>query len=337
MRHNAGQETKVPAPFLRDVLDSHFNSIQEGALEKNLGDGFLLKKNGLYRAIRQEAQRIGIGYTLDDFCDYHAYPMLALPEILVQKKVPYFDNVTSLVRLELKNPGAFRMGEIPMRKANYVFHESCHLIAENRMSPLIGTFGAKPEQNRAFVLLLGESFANACEALGNMFIESDMQSYLYAHNSYIHLAEETVDLQRFALKELGSERLFKFVFFSYVCSNFLLSEITADHLAPMLLICGSETNQSSEAKEKLLKLFNISTKLSLQFRTLTNSFFFKAYGLGTDHEELLQFSFLKIFAKNESAIRVVDGLARLFSEIFLSGAAQVQDSNFLGADQIARE
>lgn len=151
---------------VHEILELHNSVNNTAVLSKSIGDGFLFVNNPLYRNIRKEYLERGYTLTTEDFCHYVSMPFLSLDEILKQKKVPYFDNVTPIEFIEKTHPKLFRCEEIIKPKTNHVLHESSHCLAEEFLKSVnINVQHLSREQNITLKMIMAEAFANTVESV----------------------------------------------------------------------------------------------------------------------------------------------------------------------------
>lgn len=110
---------------LNQLLQSHGAFEQAEGLPGNLGDGYLLTHNRIYKNIRKAAK--GLQFKFADQPDnfYQALPLSQLDNLMAKKTIPYTDNVSVLKYLETNAAGRFYWDDVTDNlKKNYLFHES---------------------------------------------------------------------------------------------------------------------------------------------------------------------------------------------------------------------
>lgn len=121
----------VPLELLLRI-DNHFPSAN--ALACVLGDRYLYAGSEIFARIRNTVLKDGYSFVEREsplWHDYLAFPLLSLHDIIGQKAIPYFENV-SVIRRTVDRQNSI---EFPLRfllstlKKNYVLHESSHCVA----------------------------------------------------------------------------------------------------------------------------------------------------------------------------------------------------------------
>ena len=281
------------------ILDLHSSVQNPSVLTKSIGDGYLFQNNPLYKKLRTEFMSYNYKFTTEDFCHYVAMPFLSLPEILKQKKVPYFDNVTPIQYIEKTHPKKFRCEEIIKPKTNHVLHESAHCVAEEYLKKMVIKIDfLSGEQNLTLKMIMAESFANTIESVCNYWNTTPELRLLFEMNSYIihykkisHALKETIDL-------IGVKNSFDLVYISYLCSNFLLNEISPSEFNKIITAYFDPATTELILKNKsTARIFNHAFELSMDFRLQTTGFYCQMAGLKTDIFKLVDIDLVTLFSK----------------------------------------
>jgi hypothetical protein len=168
------------------VLDSHNKFVNCSPLKDNLGDGYLFKHNIIFRNFRELVDKLGFQFTKDDFCNYTAFSLAALPKILSQSRIPYFDNVSVMNELENKKPGVITdIGWCQSLQGNHILHESAHGVAEHLFTnEVCAGPGLADHRWKLVRALLGEATANTAEVVGSLYAETAIHQCFYSKASY---------------------------------------------------------------------------------------------------------------------------------------------------------
>lgn len=284
-------------PFLREILLAHDAPPPSQMLPNCIGDGYLLQNNLLYRGVREWFLALGFQYYLADSGGYTICPLAVLPALVRDGKVPYFENIPLLREIEANAPSAFRLGDIPQFRLNYLLHESAHCIAHRVIQKCRGPDSSADaiERDIALGALLGESFANACEAMGIIYAESEIHYSVYALNSYVVFKQELRQDMIYAVERLGFKAAFQALVLSFLFSNFLFEELTPRGADLILSLCAPGTKRAKRSEiEKLHRFIQLGFRLKEKFRVGTARFYFRTLGIETELFQLLDFKFLQI-------------------------------------------
>ncbi len=284
-----------------EILKLHDSVQNPNILAKSIGDGFLFKNNDLYQKLRCEFTRLGYRFTTDDFCHYVAMPFLSLPEILKQKKVPYFDNVTPIQYIEKSYPKKFKCEEIIKPKTNHVLHESAHCIADEYLKEIhIKAHFLSKEQTATLQMIMAESFANTIESVCNYWNTTAELRLFYEMNSYIIHYKKISQALKESVELIGLKNTFHLVYISYLCSNCLLNEISQSKFNQLITTYFDPSTVDLIFKNKsVLKLFNHAFELSMDFRLQTTGFYCQMAGLKSDIFKLVDIDLVMLIAETD--------------------------------------
>jgi hypothetical protein len=298
---------------LKELLDVHQAYSQETPLSGVLGDGYLYANNRVYRNIRDCAIRIGIEYTAEDFCNYRVLPLAALPEILARNKVPFHDNVTPLTRVSKSRAGQLQMSEFPaLRPTNYLMHESAHCIGASILGKELNFSGTNSPE-AVLKILMGESFANTVEALANAYVDSEVHSETMRLNSYLWYGMGPRRKTTWELLDiLGPKNGFRFLFVSFLFSNFCYQELKPKGVRLIHSLVAPEISLNPVRLGVLRRASELAFELNKDFRTTTAKFYFQFLGSEIPLEELLNFNFLSRIFKDERLLAALDLMADMF-------------------------
>ncbi len=303
---------------LNQLLQSHGAFEQAEGLPGNLGDGYLLTHNRIYKNIRKAAKDLHYKFVDQPDNFYQALPLSQLDNLMAKKTIPYTDNVSVLEHLETTAPGRFYWDDVTDNlKKNYLFHESCHAVAKdltrqfkNEKDP------ADDLANRILSILLEESFANTCELLGVAEAKDQTHRIFYEQNSYICMFSDRT-LIHSALLEIGDTRVFMFFVLAYLHSNFLHQSLDEHALARILILLQKSSNPTStrplEPKQiKALKaLGKIAFQLNPRFREVTTGFYLRLNGINGNLKTILNFDFLHLIESKEGSQKLLAAMAGL--------------------------
>ncbi len=300
-----------------EILNLNRSSQNLRTLHKAIGDSFLFEHNTLYKNIRIEFLKFGYSFTTEDFCHYVAMPFLSLPEILKQKKVPYFDNTTPLQLIEKAHPQKFRCEEIIKPKTNHMLHESSHCLAEEYLKKIALKIDfLSKEQNLTLQMIMAESFANTVESVCNYWNTTAEQRLLFEMNSYVihykkisQALSETIDL-------MGIKNTFAFIYISYLCSNCLLNEISQNQFTKLVQsFFDSDISEIILKNKSCLKIFNHAFELSMDFRLQTTGFYCQMAGLKADLFKLVDIDLVMLMTKTRTVQNFLSQSEHLMSNI----------------------
>jgi hypothetical protein len=288
-------------PRLKSILAEHKKYRPRHTLPGNLGDGYLLEHNPVYRAVREESIGAGFRFSPKRFHDYDVLPLTQLPRILKSRTIPYRDNVRPLVEVERRAPGALDWDQIPKLRPNHVFHESAHALARTITRRHLGR--PRGERELALQLLLEESFANAVESLANVYAESPLHNEFLYKNSYIMEKPAIREKIRKALAAHPVETALKTLILSFLHANFVQTHDASrawSRIKPLLPAKGLAV---------LRPVFRIGFDLDPRFTLFTNAFCLRLEGIKTELLDLLDFDFVEYFVKRDAHSRALDQLS----------------------------
>ncbi len=277
------------------LFEEH-RKFQAQGLTENLGDGYLMAHNGVFKRVRQKASAYGYRFSSNRDEAYETFPLVRLESVIEKKIFPYSNNVVALESLTPAALDVLTWEDIDGNlKKNFVFHEACHGVvrafAKESFEPL-----GKPrdlDSSRAFALrmLLEESCANACELFGVTEANDQLHRIFYEMNSYVCEFESRTNLKN-AMASIGPSLVVKFMVLSYMQANFLRDGISDSQFKDMITFVTSE--RLDPAKLKTLRAISkIAFNLSERFRLQTTSFHLRINGIMTPSEDLFDYDFLR--------------------------------------------
>ncbi len=241
-----------------------------GALPGAFGDSYLYRYNPVYRSIRDAALNLGYVFSSADtplWRDYQSMSLLVLHRILTDRIIPYSDTATTVRRVLEANPRTFFSPRffVANLKPNRAFHESAHCVAHSVLDRMCKELrSVEPCDSRRFVLesIFAESFANTVEYLGSARRHMPISdAVFYTLNSYYWPGRKRAKLVNDTAIEVGAERLFGLVFFSYFEANLTAQPMT-----------DSTCNRIAQAADCVLGQIPIAKKIAATCFTLNIGF-----------------------------------------------------------------
>lgn len=292
---------------LKKILAEHHRCKPSGYLSDNLGDGYLIQFNPVFRNIRKASIDAGVIFVSNRFEGYDVLPLVQLPKILETKSVPYAPNVQVLDEIEKQLPDYFQLGQLPPLKANYVMHESAHVLArmirvrhlsELKIDSTIGHAKIlNAERRLALAIMMEEAFANSTESLLSLASTSPVHDQFVLKNAYVHETPEMRKYLRNSVSKFGFEVVFRLVLMSFVHANFLKTKINPkdfDRVLRFAFRCDQKKIASMDPKShrELKEVFMGGMDLDPLFTGLTNSFCLRFMGIKTQLPHLFEFDFM---------------------------------------------
>lgn len=277
------------------LLEKH-NKFKDRGLSFNLGDGFLVSNNRIYRNVREATSKYGFVFEADKNPAYETFPLLQLENILSSKRLPYSNNVIPLEVLSPQSREKLTWEDLDGNlKKNFLFHESCHGIARHFADKIMGqwpTPDSLPNQRMfAFRTLVEESCANACELFGALDAADQTHRIFFEMNSYICHFEIRSQLNKIA-NEIGGQETLKFIIICYLYSNFLYSHLD-DRQMPQILKLVTEKTIANDQIKTLRSIGKVAFLLSERFRFQTTEFQLRLAGIETPIQDLFDFDLMK--------------------------------------------
>ena len=302
---------------LKSILESHRQFTKGNAFPDNLGDGYLLEHNLIFRNIRTAALKLGVKFTSKRFHEYDVLPLTQLPKILAANTVPYMPNVVALEEIEKAVPGHFEMNDTPPLKANYILHETAHCVAHQlRLRYWKDPQGKSMEAQRemAWLILFEEAFANASDSLMNAFSDTKIQDDFLMRNTYIFERPNTRKNMKTAIKLIGLDGTFKLILISFLYANFQKSKIAFPEFRRIMLVA---TNQDLELVDSLnvkdvnllRQVFQGGLDLDPMFTVRTNGFCLQIMGITANPKNLYSYDFLAHLEKEPKLVQCLEQMA----------------------------
>ena len=285
------------------LLEIHNQNPHEQGLPLNLGDGYLIKNNILFAAVRKGVTTLNYKYSTDMSPSYLALPLSQLESILKTKTIPYIDNVSVLKEVESKIRNTTEWDEVTDNlKRNQLFHESCHAIVRHFSDKL---YSSPPAENEKILkTLIEESFSNSCELLGIADAEDPVHRLFYEINSYIFLPDQRSQMKK-VIAELGYSVTLKFLVLAYLSSNFLREKLSDQEFNRLL--CLAQLQKQPQPMIKILRsLSKIAFELNPRFRWVTTTFYLRLHGKAISTEQLARIDFISILESNPLPMKLIE-------------------------------
>jgi hypothetical protein len=302
--------------LLEEILRTHQCYPKAPALKGNLGDGYLLAHNSIYKNVRVAMLKAGFKPNAKRFYDYDVLSLTQLPKILKTKIIPYVDNVRPLLEIEKLAPQAFGLNEVPPLRANYLLHEGAHAVAFARRPKALqmrwrAKMPARDQQILVLNALLEESLANTTECLANLEASTELHDEFLFKNSYIMEKPKDRVLLHAAEKIIGRPALFRLLLIAYLHSNFIKTNMAFegfDRILKWVFQTQPATRRKLKPAEiaQLKKTFQIGLNLDPGFTNFTNAFCFRLLGIEENIYDFLAFDFLKHLEKNKAYQKWID-------------------------------
>jgi len=285
---------------LSNLLQKHTENSDPNGLSNSLGDGFLVRQNRIFQQIRKQTLAMGWTYTDQISADYLAFPMGQLENLLIQKMIPYLNNVDTLKALNEKTRSTLDWDHvIDNLKPNYVFHESCHAVAraESPQSPNL--------QKRLLLILIEESFANTCEFFAIADAHDQVHRNFLEVNSYFTVFEDRTHLKKI-LEQHSASQIFKFMQISYLHSNFLNERLDEKEFKNILALVEFRSNPEVKILKSLAE--NVFA-LNPRFRYTTTEMYLRLNGIDQAVEQALDFDYLKLIKDDQTIHNFINQLS----------------------------
>lgn len=281
---------------LSNLIEAHEAASADNSITKNLGDGYLCRKNKIYNTIRRAALSAGYKFSRKASglaADYNVFPLLCLQPILESKVLPYSDNVTVLKNLLANNPEFHFTDAYLIRalKKNYLLHESAHGIAEAVLSARASaSVGLGYTRQEMFVLnsFIAESYANAVETIASAFVDSGYHLYFFLLNSYVAWKGEKRTQINALISAFGMKRLLKFQCLAFLFSNLRYDSVPPQQVERLMTTIFENARAAGEHRDALHSIFNAAFSLSPVFREETSRIYFRLYACEQAFDDLHQ-------------------------------------------------
>lgn len=289
---------------LLKILELHREFTTEQTLKNNLGDGFLCAHNKIYQDIRQQTLQQGFKFSETHNERFIALPFAQLEEIFKTHQIPMINNLLALETIPSEILKSIDWNDIEMGyKRNYLFHESCHVVARN----IIKKSGCV---NKIMNLLLEESFANACELFGMIEAETTAHQIFYNANSYSTVFEDRPRLKSI-IKNLGFENCFRFTVLAYLHSNFLFSRYSVADFQQIIHFIFKQDLKKPDLQQ-LEFLTQMAFSLDETFKMATRALHFKLNQYSEAEFSVLKKDYLKSGFSAYEIPNILDSMVKVF-------------------------
>ena len=287
---------------LTALLQKHEATHAKG-LSLSLGDGYLCANNSVYAAVRKKALDLDFKFSDSPTLEYLAFPMSQLENILSSKTIYFQNNSSILSEIDKKASQQIDWDHIGGNlKANYTFHESCHAIARS-LSLKLGLAKSSDQKTKLVTMLLEESFANTCEFMAIHDANDATHKTFLEVNSFFTRFDDRTHLRNL-VQEVGFKKVFKFMIFAYLHSNFLNEHFSGQEMARV-------TKLTFDHKA-LKNLSKNAFELSPGFRFNTTELYLRLNGINTPVLDALAFDYLSVIEQNPSFLKLINELTEIF-------------------------
>lgn len=286
-------------------------------ISDNFGDQYLCKNNSIYSKIRQRVLDGGVRFSNERNDFYQALPLSQLDSILENKIIPYNDNVGILKNLTHQMGSSLQWDDIcDNLKKNYLFHESCHVVARAEAIKIFGksdNFQNSEDRNFQILrLMLEESFANACELLSIIEAQDQSHRIFFECNSYICMFDDRINLKN-ATAEFGINNFFPYLILNYLQAHFLRDGLNEKEFNRICRLILPQKNLTPVQIKTLKALGKIAFQLNPRFREVTTSFYLRMKRFPGTLDVLLGFDFMKILEEDDRFFNLIQNLSRIIS------------------------
>lgn len=287
------------------LLELHSQCKPQYSLPNCFGDGFLIQNNPIYKAVRVATINANFTFTTEVTNDYLVLPLSQLDEVLRNKKIPYFENVSVLNQIEKKIPNTTLWDEVSDNlKRNFLFHESCHAVSRTIADRIF--LGDLDQQKNVLKLMLEESYSNTCELFGVVDVDQPAHRLFYEMSSYIYVYEDRVHLKDL-INEIGRESSLKMMMMFYLHSNFQFESIDERALSRILKLLAIESKEAKKIK-KFRTISRIAFQLNPRFREVTSGFYLRLNGYEAN---LAAFDFMHLLETDSRFIQFIESVVKI--------------------------
>jgi hypothetical protein len=287
-----------------DLLNSQLSFQNYTEIPMNLGDGFLIKNNLIFRKIRLLSRSIDVCYSSEsNLYNYDTCPNLSFNKILENKTVPYLKNTAPLIEVVRHFPD-LDIGRMLEIKKNNILHESTHLVIWEGLKSLRDSTTENFTSEFVFDSLFSEAFACSCETIGQYYTEGPVHRWFYRQNTNAYGCDRTeyLLLLNQLSEQFGIDFCFRLSLFSFLFWNFYYSRVDRDTLYKILPHCGENLEISDSDLSIILSFCNLHFNIHSWFRNEIASFYFYKSGFRKSLAELLNFDFLKLLTFDQNRL-----------------------------------
>jgi len=250
---------------LSEVIELHRKFCPPHTIRGNLGDGYLIHFNPIYRRIREEVLRKGFRFTTENVGNYYSFPLMALDEVIAKKKIPYRKNFLWLPTLEKVAQKKFTLSEIKRSEIqlNYLFHESAHCIAHDVLFGSKSILSVAKTKETLLKILIGESFANTVECLSAIYAEGELGFFFLEANCHFRANSKEIKTLKKTIEKYGTHKIFLLLLHAFLYANYLYEKLGKNEIQKIFYLTGSKPSKD------LKKIIEIGLQLDTEFRTST--------------------------------------------------------------------
>ena len=279
------------------------------SLIHNLGDAFLIKHNFIYNKIRKMTISHGFSYSEKVSNLFLVLPFASLENIFETKTIFMLDNISALEKIEKMNPYSVEWIEVLTGyRKNYLFHESCHVVSRKILETAF--FKSDKIDELLLKLIFEESFANACELMGQVQASTPLHRIFYEANSYSVAFHDNKKIQ-IICDHYDSKNIFKFLILAYIHSNFLnrsYSKFDLNQVINYIFI----SQQSQQQVQQLQSLAAIAFSLDDIFKNQTRKLHFKIHQINELDFQGLKSKYLSLILNDPATSNILDSMAKIF-------------------------
>lgn len=280
------KKLKLPLPDARgipltEVIAAHRQFTPPLVLRENIGDGFLLALNPVFRAIRKEFRRRGFRFSTRLAEAYYSFPLMSLDDAIAARVVPYRGNfpwIEALAKVKGFSLTELKRSELQF---NYLFHESAHFIAHDVLFGKTKPAKIPKTADGLLRVLMGEAFANTVECVAFLFADGEIGGYLLDANCHFRTNEKEKAALLRVVRKTGLRKLTKAVFASFLYANYLYEEVGAKERRLIGKLADADA-------KRLAPAIRVGFELSDIFRTDTTQLHLMKQGFPGDLRKLMK-------------------------------------------------
>ncbi|HVK60823.1 MAG TPA: hypothetical protein VM432_04700, partial [Bdellovibrionales bacterium] len=282
----------------------------ERVLSDSIGDAFLYDKNPVFRGVRNRVFELGFRPTANASMDYFGWPMLGLDEILETRLLPYKANLRALKKFANARPGHFVLGDVfrSFPERNFIFHESCHAIAEDVWARRIGIdrSNSKTVVERS---LFGEACANGSELFSYAFTSCPEEEFSLIMNSYFRPIGKPHQALKNAVAALGAHETLKLTVLFYFHVNYFV-RLTLERIDALIDMTLPDQNISADVRESIREIAAFASTLNEAFRKRTGELFLNFRGVDGTIEEMTRTTEEEMAQRSLKILPMIDEFAK---------------------------
>ncbi len=293
------------AKNVSDLVSSHLKFQNQTNLKMSIGDGYLYVKNPIFRKIREQVTILGGKFTdRVNLKNYLICPHLSYNEISKYRQIPFIKNASALFEIQKlqENLPIHKIIEI---KKNKILHESAHLYANSIVFKNFSRSDSiENEKEFVFLSLISESFASACETIGQIYISDSIYRWIYKQNSNDFGCEcnNYHQLLITISKKFGNRFLFNIALWSFFFWNNRHTNIASSKIIQIASFFFPSNSLTTEDKSIIIEFSKYHFLVKNRFRNEVANLYFYTAGIKTSIADLLlkeSKNYFKIVSKLE--------------------------------------